>query len=73
MVEVNQEKIDKYVSDMRTKLDSLKTDEERTAYKDYCYNECKKWDLDVNYHKAYEVVFGEKFFVTPVESEDVPF
>lgn len=72
-VEVNQEKIDRYVADMRKKLATLQDGEEKDSYQFYCNSECNEWSQDVNYHKAYEIVFGESFKPIKYETEDVPF
>lgn len=74
MVKPNKTKVKEYENQIRSKLNELQTDEEKSAYEDYCYEECRKWDLDVNYHKAFENVFGYSFVETKeVLPEGIPF
>ena len=73
MVEPNETKVKEYENQIRSKLNELQFDEEKSAYEEYCYEECHKWDLDVNYHKAVENVFGHKYIEVKEVPEDVPF
>lgn len=73
MVKSDEIKVKEYENQIRSKLNELKSDEEKEAYKQYCIAECSKWDLDVNYHKSVENVFGYKYFNVENVSDDVPF
>lgn len=74
MVKPDETKVKNYQENIQKKLAECTTDEEKEAYKQYCIAECRKWDLDVNYHKAVENVFGyiHIWKGTPVVV-DVPF
>lgn len=73
MVKPNKTKVKEYENQIRSKLNKLQSEEEKSAYKEYCIAECSKWDLDVNYHKAVENVFDYKYFNVENVSDDVPF
>lgn len=73
MVKPNEIKVKEYEKQIRSKLNKLKSDEEKSAYKEYCIAECHKWDLDVNYHKAVENVFDYKYYEVENVFDDVPF
>lgn len=73
MVKPDETKVKNYQETIQKKLAECTTDEEREAYKQYCISECRNWDLDVNYHKAVENVFGYKHIRTVEPIEDVPF
>lgn len=75
MVKPDETKVKNYQETIQKKLAECTTDEEREAYKQYCIAECRKWDLDVNYHKAVENVFGYSHIWkrTSAVIEDVPF
>ena len=73
MVKPDEAKVKEYEKQIRSKLSGLQFDEEKSAYEEYCIAECRKWDLDVNYHKAVENVFGHKYIEVKEVPEDVPF
>jgi len=73
MVKPDKTKVKEYENQIRSKLNKLQSEEEKSAYKEYCIAECRKWDLDVNYHKAVENVFDYKYFKVENVPEDVPF
>ena len=74
MLQPDKTKVKNYEKQIRYKLRECKDEEEREAYKQYCIAECRKWDLDVNYHKAVQNVFGYTHIWkgTPIVV-DVPF
>lgn len=72
MVKPDEIKVKNYEEQIHSKLKECENEEERQAYKDYCISECHNWDLDVNYHKAVENVFGYKYKSENIP-EDVPF
>ena len=53
----DKEKVKAYLVWIRNKLAQCKTEADRNGYRDYCLNECKKWDKDVNYHDAVRQAF----------------
>lgn len=76
MVKPDETKVKNYEEQIHSKLKECENEEERQAYKDYCISECRNWDLDVNYHKAVENVFGYKYKLENIPEdipEDVPF
>lgn len=76
MVKPDKIKVKNYEKQIHSKLKECENEEERQAYKDYCISECRNWDLDVNYHKAVENVFGYKYKLEDMPEnmpEDVPF
>lgn len=74
MVKPDETKVKEYEKQIRSKLSELQSDEEKEAYKQYCIAECRNWDLDVNYHKAVENVFGySHIWKGHPKVEDVPF
>ena len=73
MVKPDETKVKNYEKQIRSKLQECENEEERQAYKDYCISECHNWNLDVNYHKAVENVFGYKYIEEKEVPEDVPF
>ena len=73
MVKPDKTKVKEYENQIRSKLNKLQSEEEKSAYNEYCIAECRKWDLDVNYHKAVENVFDYKYFKVENVPEDVPF
>lgn len=73
MVKPDEIKVKEYEKQIRSKLNKLQLDEEKSAYKEYCIAECSKWDLDVNYHKAVENVFDYKYYEVENVFDDVPF
>ena len=67
MVKPDEIKVKNYEKQIHSKLKECENEEERQAY---------NWDLDVNYHKAVENVFGYKYKLENMPEnipEDVPF
>lgn len=73
MVKPDEIKVKEYEKQIRSKLNKLQSEKEKSAYKEYCIAECSKWDLDVNYHKAVENVFDYKYYEVENVFDDVPF